>query len=201
MPIFNVNGRRILFVHVPKNAGTSISAMLEQLGEKRFDERLKVFGRTLRPRHLHAAVLEKLLFLEMLDYSFMIVRDPIEKLLSEYRYQRKKGGLHWQNFIGFDAWLRMSFFLADRFPEYRENHFRPQSDFECFGCEFFRIEDGLEPVADRLKVVAGLAFPPDVPRHNQSKNADIKPSSASLKRIAERYAKDFERFGYTLPSR
>jgi len=131
----------------------------------------------------------------------MIVRDPVEKLLSEYRYQRKKRGLHWQNFLGFDAWLRVSLFIADHNPEYRENHFRPQSDFEVFDCEVFRIEDGFEQLAIRLKEITGLKEVPDVPIHNQSRSEQIRPSAASLKCIASRYKNDFERFGYSVPEK
>lgn len=199
MPVFEINGRRILFIHIPKNAGTSISEYLSRHSPKRFDMPLRIYGRRLRPRHLHAAALQDIFFSGMFDFAFMVARNPISKILSEYSYQRKQAGFHWQNFVGFDRWLDYSLWRRAQDPWFRENHFRPQSEFECFDCEVFRIEDGLDRIIPRISEVSKTKLEGGFKRDNASVKTNVAPAEHSLARILDIYRGDFERYGYEIP--
>ncbi|MBS4075889.1 sulfotransferase family 2 domain-containing protein [Ameyamaea chiangmaiensis] len=70
-----VRGRHVLFIHVPKNAGTSISNVL--------------YGRSLRH--------ETIRYYRHIDPSlnvpsFALWRDPVERFLSAFRFGRQGGG-------------------------------------------------------------------------------------------------------------
>ena len=198
MAIFEINGRRVLFIHIPKCGGTSVSDFLDGQAHRRFDSKINIYGRTIRPRHLHAAILEQIYFHGMFDYVFTVVRNPFSRIISEYSYQTRKSGPRWQRVIGFDRWLRMSLARASRNPSYRENHFRPQSDFVAFDCEVFRIEDGLDALSRSLAEKVGLKSSREIQWLNASeKRRLIQFSDAQTKLILDTYQSDFDTFGYS----
>ncbi len=197
MPLFEINGRRILFIHVPKNAGTSITCLLGRYSAPRLDGKLRIYGKTFRPRHLHGELLERMLHPGTVDYAFMVVRDPVARMVSEYLYQRRPGtsGLRWQRLTGFDTWLDYSLWRSALDPSYWENHFRPQSAFACFGCEVFRLEDGMSVISERLSAVTGQLIG-GIPTLNSSPKAELTVSPRARSRILNRYRADFDQFGY-----
>ena len=197
MPLFEINGRRILFIHVPKNAGTSITSLLGRYSDPRLDGKLRLYGKTFRPRHLHGELLEQMLHPGMIDYAFMVVRHPVARMVSEYVYQRRPAtsGLRWQRITSFDTWLDYSFWRSSVDASYWENHFRPQSSFECFGCEVFRLEDGLDTISRRLSEVTGLPIGA-APRLNGQPGQRLDPGGRARAKIAQRYGADLDRYGY-----
>lgn len=197
MPLFEINGRRILFIHVPKNAGTSITSLLGRYSQPRLDAKFRLSGKTFRPRHLHGELMEQMLHPGMIDFAFMVVRNPLSRMVSEYFYQRRAGvaGLRWQRFVGFEDWLQYSLWRSATDPGYWENHFRPQSEFECFGCEVFRLEDGMAAVSRRLGEVTGQKVD-EVPVLNSQPRRPFALSARARHRIFVRYGSDFERFAY-----
>jgi Sulfotransferase family len=170
--------------------------MLGALGEKRFDARMRIGRHWVRPRHMARDALEQVFFPEMFDYAFMFVRNPVHRVLSEYRYQSRKSFPRWQAIMGFDRWLAHSLRQAAKDPCYRESHFRPQSDFRVFDCEVFRIEEGLDPLVARLSEVTGAAIPADARHLNRTEAQRITMSRDSLGAILRTYAEDFRAFGY-----
>jgi hypothetical protein len=197
MPLFEINGRRILFIHVPKNAGTSITNLLSQYSEARLDAKLRIYGKTFRARHLHGELLEQMIHPGMVDYAFMVVRHPLARMISEYHYQRRPGtsGIRWQRLTGFEAWLDYSLWRSSLDPGYWESHFRPQSSFECFDCEVFRLEDGLDAMSHRLSEVTGQPIG-TAPTLNSQPRAHLTVSPSARYRILDRYRNDCARFGY-----
>lgn len=197
MAIFEHNGKRALFIHIPKCGGTSVSDFLRRHGEERFDRKMSVYGKTFRPRHLAADVLQQIYFAGMFDYAFAVVRHPTSRIISEFTYQGRKSTPRWQKMLGFDRWLKLSLGRAARDPSYRENHFRPQTDFLAFDCEVFRMEDGMDRVAARLIEVMGLTGEAAMPKLNTSRKRTAFGLTADQSdRIASAYASDFEAFGY-----
>ena len=196
MAIVLNRGRVVLFVHVPKCAGTSVTSLLGGLGEVRFDDRVRLGRHWIHPRHLTATSLEKIFVKEMFDYSFMMVRNPVERLLSEFRYQSRKAFPRWQLFLGFDRWLAWSLKRAARHPGYRQNHFRRQVEFRAFECDVFRIEDGLAPLVQKLNAEIDAKLPEEPEHLNPSPRRDLRMSLQSLDLILTTYADDFTAFGY-----
>lgn len=203
MPLFRINNKNVLFIHVPKTGGTSIECALSQLGLMGFHSRngkqLKSaldgpFSRGLPLQHFHAPLLEACFDESLIDYAFMIVREPLERLISEYRHSRAMGRLDAQ--MPFSPWLRFSLLAARLDPTFRNNHLRPQSEFACFRADVFRFEDGLQnclgAVAARLGVNAHLDLPHE--RHSESFPVAVKPQDRAL--ISRAYRSDYARFHY-----
>jgi hypothetical protein len=198
MPIHRIGSKTILFIHVPKTAGMAMGAHLGQAGRTAFEDRIAFRGGTFGPRHQPAAVLEKIFLPEMIDYAFMVVRHPVARLVSEYRYQRRHGWIQLSRLriLGFDAWLRYAFFRLRSDPNWRVGHFRPQVKYECFNCEVFRYEEGLGKVSRRISDLTKAAIPDTLPPTNVSVPRPVRISQASMDLIADYYAADFIRFDY-----
>lgn len=198
MPIYRIGSKNVLFIHIPKTAGMAMGSHLGGVGKSVFEERIPVRGGVFGPRHQPAAILEKFYFPEMIDYAFMVVRHPVARLVSEYRYQRRSGVLQVSRLrmFGFDAWLHYALHRVRQNPNWRVGHFRPQVNYEGFGCEVFRYEDGLAPVLRRITEVSGVAIADAPRRTNVSVQRPVRISNKSLDLIAEYYAADFSRFDY-----
>ncbi|CAN1506678.1 Sulfotransferase [Paracoccaceae bacterium] len=200
MPIYRIGSTKVLFIHIPKTAGMALDAHLSAQGTAIFSERITTPAGMFGPRHQPASVLTQIFLPEMIDYAFTVVRHPVARLVSEYRYQRRGSGLHLSRFrfLGFDAWLNYSLGRIARNPLWRVGHFRPQSDYPCFDSEVFKYEDGLEAVMQGVSRATGVEVPFHTPERNVSTHRAVRISQASLDRIARAYAADFDRFGYTI---
>lgn len=200
MPVYRIGEKNILFIHVPKTAGMAIGAQLGSLGPAVFEERISFRGGTFGPRHQPAHVLKSVYFPEMIDYAFMVVRHPVARLVSEYRYQRRHGTIQVSRLrmFGFDAWLRYALFRLKSDPNWRVGHFRPQMQYECFESEVFRYEDGLAKVVKRVSDITHTAIHDYPAQTNVSKPLPVHISQTSLYLIADYYASDFERYGYSV---
>lgn len=199
MPVFTIAGRRILFVHVPKTGGMAISAVLGQAGDMRFDAPIRQSGQRFQPRHAAADVIAGLYNPDWFDLVFAVVRDPVARAVSEYRYQRRKSGLHLARVTGFDLWLSLALARSAKDPAYRDNHFRPQTDFLLPQTRVFRYEDGLAAPLDAVSALTGLNLTAHLTLRNPSPEPPFTPSRRSLDRLAAAYAGDYRSFGYTVP--
>ena len=68
------------------------------------------------------------------DGFFMVVRHPVERLLSQYRYQTRKANPI-QDRMSFFFWLRYVLLRRRINLYYRVNHFRLPHEFEAFGAD------------------------------------------------------------------
>lgn len=136
----------------------------------------------------------------MIDYAFMVVRHPVARIVSEYRYQRRHGIIQLSRLrmFGFDAWLGYAMPRLASDPDWRVGHFRPQVAYECFGCETFRYKGGLQAVLYRISEVTGVSLPDTTPPTNVSEQRPVRVSQKSLDQFADYYAADFDRFGYNV---
>lgn len=203
MPLLHHQGKTVFFAHVPKTGGTSVQDYLI----RRFGA-LSMLGRQSQkgPRgtslinsaqHLSAQDLEEILPAD-LNWTFAVVRDPIDRALSEYRFQR--GSSRVSNF-GFSTWLRIMIFAARCEPRIYDNHIRPQADLLPPGTEVFHLEDGLDEIILRLDEIFNEKTPDlNIPHLLKSTNSPIAISREDVALISNFYHADYVRFGYAKPS-
>lgn len=196
MPVFTIEGCRILFLHVPKTGGSAVSAALQAAGEMRFDQPIRLGRQHLSPRHAPASAVLQIFDPGTFDFVFAVVRHPIARAISEYRYQRRKPGLHLARLLGFDAWLGYSLARFARDAGYRDNHFRPQTEYLLPGCRTFRYEDGLAAPLTELSAITGRKLTAGLAIKNPSPAHVVRPSARSLARLQAAYAADFQGLGY-----
>ena len=213
MPITRISGKLVCFLHVPRCGGTSMEhylvarfgplafrdpRYLEQPGPARWTR--------TAPQHVAAADLERLFPPGFLDESFAIVRDPLARQTSVFRFQRdveeriSRGR-------SFEAWLdnQVEKMAQQRFV--LDNHVRPMTEMVPEGARIFHLEQGMDPVIAWLDALAGDTAPEVVlkEKNNYAKRLDwagIEPGPAPVITdhvraiLAEVYAGDYDRFGY-----
>ncbi|MBY8978161.1 sulfotransferase family 2 domain-containing protein [Rhodobacteraceae bacterium NNCM2] len=206
MPLVSKDGLNIFFAHVPKAGGSSVQDyLIRRFGKLQLldldrtkNGPLKQTGLIMPASHLTAADLEDLLPVK-LDYSFAVVRDPVARALSEYRFQR---GASRMSRLDFSTWLRVMIASARKDPRTYDNHIRPQTDLVSEACEIFRLEDGFDAMIARLDEVTGTTTP-DIKVGHLLKRArtEIPLSAQDVALIEDFYAEDYARFGYAAPDR
>jgi hypothetical protein len=203
MPVYRINNKIVLFIHVPKTGGTTVetflsshsSTSLHNAGVKLLRPVANArLTRSLPLQHFHAELLEGIFAPDFFDYAFIIVRDPMERMKSEYRHSRELKRLETR--LPFDQWLTLILGLASMVPNLRHNHYRPQADFLCFKAEIFRFEDGMENIVGRLAARLGLPRPDAIPHKRRTEKIPIRISAASRARVRRIFASDYETFEY-----
>ena len=198
MAVYTINGKNILFIHIPKAGGKAIGVELAKAGETHFRETIAFGRKTVRPRHADASVLEAIFSPSMFDLVLAVVNDPVDRMVLEFRSQTRKSGLHLGRLLGFDRWLSLSLARAKINPSYRDNHFRPQGQFLAFDAKIFRYDDGLEKPLNEVSRVTGHDFPPVAKGNDPLPPVNVSAKSRAL--INNFYDEDFRRFGYAKSS-
>jgi hypothetical protein len=217
------NTHRAIFVHVPKTAGTSMTALIDPhlgwndlvLGGSEFGERLNLAYRDRFGLHKHmwARDIRRVVGADLWSryFTFAFVRHPYLRLASYYRWIEGTAGRAgpdapfwtWPATKAFLGTSSFSEFLRDsRFVEARSG--RPQADWVCdedgrcivdFVGRFEALEDGVRTVAARLGIEGS-----DLERRNPSpasgSSADLFRDEADYDWIHRIHRQDFELFGY-----
>ena len=201
MPIYQKDGKSVLYVHVPKTAGSAVGAFFRKNGFQvhYFDNGgFQSVNRYRRcsPQHMHAEPILSILRPERFNYVFMTVRDPIQRLLSEFRMRSRLN----KDTVGLPAWFdwTMKRYLEDGYVW--DNHIRPQMEFLLPNCEVFRQEDGLgdtfvQLVEERLSIVLKHRTIGVV---NKGEATDLDPADVIKvePRVRQFYRQDYLTFGY-----
>lgn len=154
---------------------------------------------------MHYEMLNSIYRLEVFNFSFAIVRNPIDRAKSDYLWHFRKNG-DASSLPDFDHWLdfMLSSFRSNQFIV--DNHIRPQHEFAGpMIKKIYRYEDGLQSIA--LDVLASLglspkkALPP-VPMANTAeqhfgedvRSSDVEISENARRRLISFYRKDFESY-------
>ncbi len=196
MPIANINGMNILFIHVPKTGGSSVEYYLGQNGTLTLIGNKKKFFFRCSEQHLHAEPLRKYCNPADMDWIFMIVRHPVDRIISEYRFQMRKQKFI-RNALSFSNWLRYSLTVSKINGYHRDNHFRPQHSFEIKGAEIFRFEDGISNCISKISERLNIPCPSIEIHKKRSQNMKVKISKQDLKLIEHYYKKDFDLYSYS----
>jgi hypothetical protein len=200
MPLFVKQAKSALYVHVPKTGGSSIEQFFAGNGFRSefLDANPKTSLNRFRlcsPQHMTAEQLLSLLRPTRIDYIFMTVRDPLTRILSEYKMRLRVA----QETQSLSQWVTLSFrrFLED--PYTNDNHIRPQADFWIPGCDVFRQEDGFDEIVSRIEARLGLPIEKrDMGSHNTDKGTVLDSDEVAriTPLVRQFYRRDYLMFGY-----
>ena len=208
MPLFRVNSQLHFFAHVPKCAGTSVEHYLrERFGGLAFydNNHTQTPAHTrwsnTSPQHIDTASFYKLIPENWIASSFAVVRHPVKRVISAFHFQAEvEGNLNHDQSI--DDWLAAWIATADSNGFLYDNHLRRQTELVPDDAQIFYLEHGLDGVVGYLDALAGNSNGPRSILGDNVRKAGDKPaltlSDASLALIADYYAADFARFGYTV---
>jgi chondroitin 4-sulfotransferase 11 len=177
-----------VFIHINKTAGTSIVQALRILpeGHKTALQKQNELGKAVWAS----------------KFSFAFVRNPWERLVSQYYYRVRinKTNLQTQP-LGFPAWLGEVFEAQN--PYYRDNPqvFSPQLDWltdetgqiiVSFIGRFENLDRDFQTICQHLQ------RPTQLPHVNASTHTDYHAyyDSSTTKLVARAFAKDLDHFGY-----
>ena len=192
----------IVFIHIPKAAGTSVCDSLYQSRVGHFTL-AEVRGSQAR----RAAQPSEHSDIDGLP-TFTVVRDPLARLQSSYRYARNGGGskgsispdavYQSRSFRSFSAFL--SEWLVDQELTSLDRVFWPQRRFvedNQSTVDFIGNVEEIEKVEQWLRDTVSSNV--EIPHLNRSQQRrDAEPVAASDRRIVESlYREDYEAFGYS----
>jgi len=194
MALFRIQGKIVLFVHIPKTGGTSIGKALMAAGAKTALHAIGVrpYSRC-EPPHAHAAVLQKLVSDDFYDLALAVHRNPYSRLVSEYRMRMRVTDPQRQP--AFDTWVNETLDAYKADPYHLDNHIRPQTSFLFDKVKAFRYEDGLRHVRAHL-AYNGIDIG-EIPTDPHSRETPpIQANPGTLHRVRKLYKADFRLLGY-----
>lgn len=190
MPIFIKNNKKILYIHIPKTGGSSIEQIFKDNGWA-----FSLINPTAHPefkvppQHLTIEELTIIEDITSFDYIFATVRNPLDRINSEYRYRGIKEP--------FDEWFinEANNYLQN--PKILQNHFRSQVDYINEKCEIFKLENGIpyiiSTIADKINEKF-IDYENVV--NNKSPVKEVIISEKVEQEVMDFYAQDYKQLGY-----
>ena len=155
------------------------------------------------PQHFTGEDIQKLFCDEFFDYSFMFVRNPYNRIESEYRYLHslryfKRSVKNLWTIPSFNQWIKSSLREVKSNPWIFDNHLRPQWHYLYPSIDIYKMEDGLLSGIKSVARKIGVDAPTELPHlnHTHQMNVATPWSDESRSLVAEYYARDFKEFGY-----
>ena len=190
--------KKMIFVHIPKNAGESIEICLGGYQDKK-----KLWGteKGVVLQHLKACELQEKIGDQVFNdyFKFTFVRNPFSKCLSEYFWENES--------LNFNDWVKLK--LGDLINQsenntriMRQKHNLEQYKFiydtsdNClvdFIGRFEKLQEDFNIVCDKIGIPRQK-----LPHTNKSKHKHYTEyyDDETRQIVAEKYAKDIEYFGY-----
>ena len=160
--------QKILYVHVPKTAGSSVLNLFKDNGYEvsYFDEgSVRPFKGLCGSQHIHAELIKGEFDLSEFSYIFSIYRDPVDRLISEYTWRCSKGG---QRYPSLKYWVELIFDLYDQNNYVNDNHIRPQNEFYFESCDVYDFNH-VSSLPKKLSEKINLNISEDLGYTNSSK--------------------------------
>jgi hypothetical protein len=206
VPLYKFPSHTILFIHIPKAGGSTIDEYLHNhLKAPRAlfnssNEKRRALKLPCSPQHFHADALRFLIGGRYPDWSFAVVRDPLQRIISEYCFIHRRLNDTPEQLPNILDWFRQKRTDYEKNQYILDNHFRPQHEFLLENTEVFHFEKGLESI---LRVLAErLGLPLDEPlsqlHRNKSPKLPVTTTDEFVAEVRDFYRADYERFGYPL---
>ena len=197
MPFIQHNGKRVLFVHIPKTGGTSLEKYMASFSPLRLFSHGVPHVSKCTPQHYRAQDIKSLMGDGFFDYSLAIVRNPYDRIESEYRMRAQIANEQFfKGLLRFSEWVE-NFLERQKTERFLlDNHLRPQWEFVSKDVEIFKLEDGLSAPLAAVARVLGEEPPADIPHELATRGDRVDWDNADRIRVQNHYAKDFETFGY-----
>lgn len=195
MPLYRNKGRMVLFIHVPKTGGSTVEEVLKSHSAAqglKYHKRLGYSNCT--PQHIHWEVMKHWVPEGFYDYSFMTVRHPTSRLISEYHWRKK---ISQKTLPEFDTWIQNQIKSYENNNFTLDNHIRPQHEFSGPKTEIFKLENGLkDPVETALRELDAKCGDLQIHHARKSSREILTIPKSTLEKVIEFYKGDFEKFGY-----
>ncbi len=218
MPVFHRN--KLVFIHIPKTGGTAVEQYFHDIGDMQWGLESwlgheKQQGRWYEYQHLSMLELQSMAGTSITGFrSFSVVRNPYEKLLSDYLWRkvvkRKNPDASLMCFGSFAEFIdAIPENIDTMWPQHIDGvgmdeanfliHVRPQYQFVTDGdgarlvdeiLKFEQLDDDLRQLLERFGLAADSIKKP------QARDMQLFYDSAMLKLVNRIYAKDFELFSY-----
>ncbi|AEA97780.1 sulfotransferase family 2 domain-containing protein [Alteromonas mediterranea] len=203
MPLYLNNEQAITFLHIPKTAGTTIESWLNETGKYQqilFSQK-KLEDMLVTPQHLGYHTLTELTktLNRPFNYKFAVVRNPFDRIVSEFFYRIKLGSIQLGQNAGslFSPWVVHNLKKYKNTPEILDNHLRPQSYFVDNDVEVFKFEDGIQSILDRVSNRIGILGDLKVEPKKVGDKKEVQWSQTAIDMVLESYEQDFEQFNYS----
>ncbi len=200
MPILHYKNTRLLYLHVPKTGGGTIEAFLGSLGRLQFHTVGMPPSLRCTPQHFRMADFNALFGKRYFDHVVMTVRNPYDRIASEYRMRAMIAGKgFWKASPSFSLWLQQNLEAAAGNPFHLDNHLRPQWEFHGSGVTVLRYEQGLPAITRHMAELLGVEPPKELPRVHETSSSGIEVDwdLSDRLRVQEFYRRDFELFDYS----
>jgi hypothetical protein len=198
VPYIEHDGKRILFVHIPKTGGTSVESWMSSISPLRLYNPIPTPGLRLTPQHLRMTDIEAMFGADYFDFVFAIVRDPYKRIESEFKMRTERSADVITQKGRFNTWLDRVQNMAKTDPFFLDGHLIPQWEYVTENCAIYRFEDGIESIMKDVAEKTGLPLPDETPHHLSSSNfnVEINWTSNSIIAVNQKYRADFENFDY-----
>ena len=208
MPVFFNDDTRILFIHIPKTGGTFITEAFRKNGfSVAYEEFATSKGklnevRKCSPQHMHRDMLRSIFDLNKFDFIFMTVRNPLNRLISEFRWRNENEP------VDVNEWIASRYHEYSQNPFILDNHLRPQYEFFVEEAKFYRQDDKFDSQWSEtfykdsgIELDLSLVKPKIRVSESKLSGSDVlnKMNKESLKTITEWYYRDFVDFNYPFP--
>lgn len=189
--VFEKDGIKILFIHVPKTAGLFTISLLRSLGFTEVVNHHPKFKNEFKlciGHHVHAEILSQEYDLSEFSYIFSYFRDPIERLKSVYKMR----------YLTNDTYQNFEEFVNDVFEKYQDdsyvetNFIRPQNEFYVDNCNVlsYSRDNKITFIPDLINL--------NLIDVNQSPKSDIQISISLEQKIKDFYSVDYEKYGHLI---
>ena len=193
--------KKMIFVHIPKNAGESMEICLGGYGDKK-----KLWGADngVVLQHLKACELQEKIRNQVFNnyFKFTFVRNPFSKCLSEYFWEKS----YLNESLSFNDWVKLK--LGDLINQSENNIImRQKHNLEQYKFIYDTLDNCLvdfigrfENLQEDFNIVCDKIGTPrkDLPHENNSKHKHYTEyyDDETREIVAEKYAKDIEYFSY-----